>query len=1015
MGDDARVPKSKKTPKTKAPAVEQEPVVPTGVDPPEDDVAEAGLLPERASETFPIVGLGASAGGLAAFEAFFAGMPSDTEPGMAFVLVQHLAPDHKSILSELVRRYTRMQVFDVHDGMVVQPNCIYIIPPKRDMALLSGALRLLDPVELRGHRLPIDYFFRTLAQDLHARAICVVLSGTGSDGTLGSRAVKAEGGMVMAQLPESCDYDGMPRSAIGTGLVDYILPPAEMAKQLIAYVGHAFGHAHRSEQLPAAKLGDAHNRIFVILRTQTGHDFSKYKQNTVARRIERRLAVHQIENLDDYVRYLQHTPTEAVALFHDLLIGVTSFFRDPAAFEALATTAIPRLLAAKTPGEAVRVWVPGCSTGEEAYSIAMLLYEQAEMLKQNLKIQIFATDIDGRAIDQARAGVYPASIGPDVSPERLTRFFTYDADTDTYTIAKSVRDLLVFSEQDINVDPPFSRLDLLSCRNLMIYMGAELQKALIPLFHYALRPGGVLFLGSSETVGDFTDLFSPLDRKYKLYRRGQEAHGAPRPVPRLPLPPERDQAAMQPADRTADARELPLRKLTERTLLQHYAAAGILVNDRGDILYLHGRTGQYLEPAPGEAALNILKMAREGLRRDLTTALHNASTQGQIVCRPDVRVKTNGSFTRVDLTVVPVTPSAEGPPSPNLYVVILAEAAEIEPAGGLDTGDAGVDSDTRIASLQRELRARDEHLQATSEELESTNEELHSSNEEMQSVNEEMQSTNEELETSKEELQSVNEELATVNAELQTKVNALSRSNDDLSNLMAASGIGTIFVDHHLLIQRFTPAVTHVINLIPTDVGRPVGNIVSNLVGYDRLVADVQAVLDDLIPREVEVQSQRGVCYLLVMRPYRTQQNVIEGVVITFTDISAIKQAQADLREAEAMQRLATVVRDSRDAIIVQDLAGEILAWNPAAVRMYGWSEVAALALNIRELVPEDQQTEALVTIAKLGHGEVLETYRTQRLTRDGRVVEIMLTATALLDAMGKAYAISTIEREYGV
>ena len=448
------------------------------------------------------MGIGASAGGLAAFEAFFSGMPADSDPGMAFVLVQHLAPDHKSILTDLIRRYTRMQVFEVEDGMEVQPNCAYIIPPGRDMAFLNGTLQLLEPAAPRGQRLPIDFFFRSLAHDQRERAIGVVLSGTGSDGTLGVRAIKGEGGMVMAQNPESTEYDGMPRSAIATGLVDYELPPAEMPAQLIAYVTHAFGKPPRPAH-PAPKSENALKKIFVLLRAQTGHDFSQYKPSTSQRRIERRMAVHQIESMDGYVKFIQQTPEEVDALFRDMLIGVTSFFRDPEAFKALEEQIIPKLFAGKRADATIRIWVPGCSTGEEAYSLAILLAEHQEALKQSFKVQVFATDIDSHAIAAARAGIYPASIAADLTPERLARFFSPEPGDSAFRIHKGIRDMLVFSEQNVIKDPPFSKLDLISCRNLLIYLGGDLQKKLIPLFHYALNPGGFLFLGTSETVGEF--------------------------------------------------------------------------------------------------------------------------------------------------------------------------------------------------------------------------------------------------------------------------------------------------------------------------------------------------------------------------------------------------------------------------------------------------------------------------------------------------------------------------------
>jgi two-component system, chemotaxis family, CheB/CheR fusion protein len=872
---------------------------------------------------FPVVGIGASAGGLAAFEAFLSGMPADVDPGMAFVLVQHLAPDHKSILTDLIRRYTRMQVFEVEDGMVVQPNCAYIIPPNRDMAFLNGALQLMEPSAPRGQRLPIDFFFRSLAQDQHERAICIVLSGTGSDGTLGVRAVKGEGGMVMAQNPASTEYDGMPRSAIATGLVDYELPPAEMPAQLIAYVTHAFDKSSRPATPPAPKAENALKKIFILLRAQTGHDFSKYKPSTVNRRIERRLAVHQIEELDEYIKYVQQTPSEVEALFRDLLIGVTSLFRDPEAFKALEDEVIPKLMASKPMDGAIRVWVPGCSTGEEAYSIAILLAESQGVLKRNPKVQVFATDIDSVGIATARVGLYPVSIGTDISPERLARFFTVEPDGSAYRIHKSIRDMLVFSEQDVLRDPPFSKIDLISCRNLLIYMGSELQKKLIPLFHYALNPGGFLFLGTSETVGEFVSLFAPLDRKLKIYQRKEDLQltrnrglgGFLQPIT------ESDATPQRTYEKTARIKKPSLRELTEQALLQQVFQAAALVNRQGDILYLHGRTGMYLEPAPGEVGINnILKMARKGLRDDLTIALHKVVGTRDIVRCAGLQVKTNGDLTTVNLTVSPIMEGVAEGTDPSLFLVILEQAtpsASVEEPSGVEpshvvkleghetAGSDGLDVDARIMALKHELRAKEEYLQTSKEELETSNEELKSSNEEMQSVNEELQSTNEELETSKEELQSINEELATVNAELQTKVVDLSRAINDMNNLLAGTGIATVFVDHQQRILRFTPAATRLINLILSDVGRPVGHIVSNLVDYDNLVADLKVVLDTLIPKEVEVQTTDARWYTMRILPYRTLDNVIEGAVITFVEITEAKYLGDALRASERRLRLA--------------------------------------------------------------------------------------------------------------
>jgi two-component system CheB/CheR fusion protein len=980
--------------------------------------------PAAPAASFPIVGIGASAGGLAAFEAFFSAMPAGVATGAAFVLVQHLAPDHKSILADLVRRYTRMQVFEVTDGMTVRPDCAYIIPPNHDMAFLNGSLQLLEPSAPRGLRLPIDFFFRSLAADQHERAICIVLSGTGSDGTLGVRAVKGEGGMVMAQDPASTEYDGMPRSAIATGLVDYVLPPAELPAQLLAYLAHAFGPAPRPAAPATARDEEALKKVFVLLRAQVGHDFSHYKRSTITRRVQRRMAVHQIERLDEYVRFLRQTPAEAEALFRDLLIGVTSFFRDPEAFAALEQQAIPRLFAGTPADGPIRAWVPGCSTGEEAYSVAILLEERMEALQQTFRLQVFATDVDHRAIEQARAGVYPPSIASDVAPERLARFFSPEPGG-AYRVHKHIRDLLVFSEHDVVKDPPFSRLDLISCRNLLIYMDGELQKRLIPLFHYALNPGGVLFLGTSETVGDAVDLFAPLDRPAKLYQRKEGLHGAARLAVARYLPPlaEAGAAPRAPGKAGGDARA-SVRDITERALLQHHAPVGALVDEHGDILYVHGRTGEYLEPAPGDPGVNLLKMAREGLRRELATALHRAAARQETVRRAGLRVKTNGDFAAVDLTVGPV---AAGPAGPALFLVTFAPGAAGAPAAptpaaargrapaasgaGRPRRAPGPDGDARLEALRRELRAKEDYLQSTNEELETSNEELKSANEELQSVNEELQSTNEELETSKEELQSVNEELATVNAELQQKVADLSRANNDMNNLLAGTGIGTIFVDHQLLIQRFTPAVTQVISLIPTDVGRPVGHIVPNLAGYDRLVEDVRGVLDTLVPREVEVQTKAGAWFSLRIRPYRTLENVIEGAVITFVDVTELRRARDQVREREAAHRLAVVVRDARDAITVQDLEGRVVAWNPGAERLYGWSEAEALALSVADRVPEAERPREQAMRQRLGRAEAVAPYRARRLAKDGRRVEVWLTATALVDEAGAVYAVATTER----
>ena len=963
---------------------------------------------QPATRLFPIVGIGASAGGLAAFEAFFSGMPADKDPDMAFVLVQHLAPDHKSILTDLIRRYTRMQVFEATDGVMVQPNCAYIIPPGYDMALLNGTLQLLEPTLPRGQQLPIDFFFRSLAQDQQERAICIILSGTGSDGTQGARAVKGEGGMVMVQNPDSAEYDGMPRSVINTGVVDYILPAAEMPAQLISNVTHAFGMPHQSATHHDPTAESALKKIFVLLRNQTGHDFSQYKPTTIHRRIERRMALYQIETKDGYVKYLQQNPTEVGTLFGDLLIGVTNFFRDPEAFQALENEIIPRLFVGKVPGNVIRVWSPGCSSGEEAYSIAILLQEHMDMLKQSYVVQVFATDIDSKAIATARVGLYPVSIAADITPERLAHFFTLESDGSAYRINKAIRDLLVFSEQDVIKDPPFSKIDLISCRNLLIYMGGELQKKLIPLFHYALNPGGILFLGTSETVSSFGDLFETLDRKAKLYLRKEDMHTPPRATLIRPFPQVAPTGTSLPllAARTTTVTKTPLRELTEQTLLQQVTPSAALVNSKGDILYLHGRTGMYLEPALGVAGIyNILKMAREGLQHKLTIALHKAVAEKEVVRVSGLSVKTNGHFTAVNLNIRPVATDPNGTPEAPLYLVVLEEA----PPSELVNTILPKDTESHIAALEQELRDKEESLLIANEELAVSNEELKSSNEEMQSVNEELQSTNEELVTSQEELQSVNEELFTVNAELQSMVTDLSRAKSDMNNLLAGTDVGTIFVDFQLRIVHFTPAATKVINLVRSDVGRPLDHFATNLVDYHSLKADITAVLETLNPAEIKVQTMEGEWYAMRIMAYRTITNAIEGAVITFVDITEIRTAQNDLI------RLAAVVRDANDAILLLGMDGQIMAWNPAAERLYGWSEAEALQMNISALLPEELRENALQTISELSLHKMLEPYRTQRIAKDGAIIDVWVTATALMNNAGQAYAIATTARQAAV
>lgn len=838
------------------------------------------LKTEEGDLDFPIVAIGASAGGLSAIEAFFSQMTSDS--GMAFVVVQHLSPNHESMLSALIKRHTDMQTYDVVEGMIVEPNSVYIIPPNCEMAIQNGRL-CLSKRSLQGPQLPIDFFFRSLARDQCERAICIVLSGTGTDGMMGLKAIKSVGGMAMAQDPESAEHKNMPLSAISTGLVDYVQLPEEMPAQLFAYTQRTLNQSLLMEATALKKEKSSLQTILDILHVKTGNNFSYYKQNTIYRRIERRLAVNRIERLDHYVQYLEQSQQEVEALFREFLIGVTEFFRDKEAFEYLKNRIIPNLFSEKTPGDSVRVWVPGCSTGEEAYSIAILLREYLEETQQHFNVQIFATDIDSQAIQQARSGEYPANIAANLSEDRLTKFFTRSLDGNRYQIIKKVRNMLIFAEQNVIVDPPFSRMDLITCRNLLIYFDGTLQEKVFHLFHYALKQDGILFLGNSETIGESAGIFTPIEKKYKFYQRKETFSN-------LTLKSKTSlfmkNVAISRIDSTRQPKSLSgIRALVENTLLQQYAPACVVINKRGEIVYIHGSTGKYLELPPGDVNMNILLMAREGLRLELNHAINKVITHKEPVKTQGLWVKESDEPCIINLSVSPIQDDTS---ALGLMMVIFEEVTppEIEKTlqeVAVTSKYADVQND-RFMEMERELLNKEEYLQTTIEELETSNEEL-------QSTNEELQSTNEELETSKEELQSVNEELVTVNAELAKNVDEVSRANNDINNLLSGTGVGTIFLDEKLKITRFTPVATKVINLIPNDIGRPISHIASNLVTYDRLDQDLQEVLDTLVPKAVEVQTDDGVWYLLRILPYRTFENVIEGVVITLIDISEHKQA----------------------------------------------------------------------------------------------------------------------------
>jgi two-component system CheB/CheR fusion protein len=838
---------------------------------------------------FPVVGIGASAGGLEALKAFFAKVPETS--GMAYVVVVHMAPKQPSMLPELLQRVTGVAVSIAQDGELLQANHVYVIPPDYDLSVYNGSIQLMDTVA-RGTSLPIDFFLRSLARDQQARAGAVILSGTGTDGTLGVKEINAGEGLVLAQSEESAHYRGMPRSAISTGVVDLVLPPEAMPEKIIQYF-ERLGAVDKQRISPAAEAGkDWLSKILSLLRTQIGHDFSLYKKNTIIRRINRRMGLNQINNHDTYIRFLRENPKEAQALFRELLIGVTNFFRDAPSFEALNNDILPGLLAQMDDDATFRAWIPGCSTGEEAYSLAMVLRECLDATAKRITLQLFGTDIDPNAIDKAREGVFPASISADVSLPRMNRFFTKEGDF--FRISKEIRDSIVFSMHDVLRDPPFSRLHLLSCRNLLIYLDSRAQKKLLPLFHYTLTPGGILMLGASETIGEFTNLFHPLNNKWKIFQRREVPRGLLQPVvfpSGLPTP----EAVAAAASSPVGPKKIDLGQLTQKVVLERFAPPAVLVDPKGAILHFVGRTGKYLEPASGSPTHNVLDMAREGLRFELAAALRAATTSGEPVTRKMIRVRTNGEVQAIDLYVSPLKAPRE---LAGLYLIVFADLAAVSPSP--EPPEAAPDlpvsqREVRISDLEKELQGIRESHQITIEELESSNEELKSTCEELQSSNEELQSTNEEMESSKEELQSVNEELQTVNAELQSKLEELSTTQDDMRNLLNSTEIATIFVDNDMRVKRFTQEATTIINLIPTDIGRPLHHVATNL-AYKNLIPDLGAVLNKLASQEAEVRTTAGTWYSMRIMPYRTTDNRIDGAVLTFTSIDAQKRAQEALQ-----------------------------------------------------------------------------------------------------------------------
>ncbi len=864
--------------------------------------AANGVMAYAAGDDFPIVGIGCSAGGLEALERFFSKVPENC--GIAFVVIQHLDPRRPSMLPELLGRASRLPVGEARNRTRVKPGHVYVTPPDRELSLLHGTLLLLEPTPSQPLRLPIDFFLRTLAEDLQERAIGVILSGMGSDGLLGLRSIKERGGLTLAQDPAEARSPSMPQSVIEAGLVDIIDCAQELPARIAAIL-------NRPQRLPAGELQvapatqSALAKIIVLLRDRCGCDFSEYKTSTLYRRIERRTALHQLSGIAAYVGYLRENPKELDLLFKELLIGVTSFFRDPGVWDQLRDRALPTLFKHYGSGATLRAWVPACSSGEEAYSLAIVFREALEKADPGgrYSLQIYATDIDQDAIDRARRGHFPENISSDVTAERLKRFFVAD-ENGGYFIGKDIRDMVVFAPQNIIADPPFTKLDILSCRNLLIYFGANLQRKLLPLFHYALNRDGLLVLGSAETVGNFNDLFEPLDGKFRVFRRMEQAS----PVTRLDFPARGPVEAVPGGSAEPAGLRDTLEYLTDQLVQQNFAPPAVLVNGDGDILYFSGRTGKYLEPAAGKVNVNIHAMAREGLREALTGAIRNAQRHPEPIRLNGLRVGSNDGTQIVDVII-------QGLTDPELLrgrvLVVFREVPALPRRGG--RRKLGETPDI----LEAELQQTREALRVAHEEMQTSVEEYKSANEELQSTNEELQSTNEELTTSKEELQSLNEELQTVNAELQSKVDELSGVRNDMTNLLNSTEIATIFLDSALKLRRFTSHATFLFKLIPGDIGRPLTDVASEL-KYPALKEDAQEVLRSLIFREKQVGSHDGRWFRVRIMPYRTLENLIDGVVITFIDISDIRRVEQELDETRArLAQEASALARFRDLSVV--------------------------------------------------------------------------------------------------
>jgi len=971
------------------------------------------IQPERqetaeADKPCMVAAIGASAGGQIALERIFATMPNDC--GISFLVIMHLPSEGPSFLAGMLSRYTTMDVLTAEEGMALRPNKVYVIPAGRNLVVKQDRLHLEIPEQEQWVRHPIDRLFHSLSEQTGERTVAVVLSGTGSDGAQGAQKLKQAGGMVIAQDPGSAEYPGMPESVIDTGAADLVLPAEQIAAK-IADISRGYCSLP-SPICHVASLDENLATVIGLVKDETGHDFSAYKTNTVMRRIERRMMMNDVTGIEKYIALLRKNPQEAQALCQDILIGVTSFFRDPEAFDILRREVIPGLLANRVAAEPLRVWHACCATGEEVYSMSMLIKECLDEHKLDTKVLIFATDIDELAIAQARAGRYDDAIEADVGEERLKTYFTR-INNHQWQVTKALREMVVFAQQSLIKDPPFSRLDLLVCRNFLIYLNPDMQKRLIALFHHALKPGGVLFLGNSETVGRSSDLFATIDKKWKIFER---LKGERRSDTLFPYPASvRRPFGAGRLPRLPEILEPSLGAVAEKILMERYSPPCVVVDEKYEIVHISNRTGDVLEDPAGEPTKNVLHKAKETLRPALRAAIHKAFAEQKQIEFRGVKVVDSGGERAVNVIVEPLKVSLS---AGKLAMIIFEPAVLPAPSAGADGADSmfsGEESsrDMLVLQLEEQLRVTSDQLQATAEQLESSNEgylsaneELMSINEEFQSANEELQSTNEELETSKEELQALNEELVTVNAELQDKVEELNQANSDMENLLTSSEIATLFLDRQLNIKGFTPAAAAIFNLIPADTKRPFRHFAGKI-DWPTLVKDAETVLAGrpFAEREVAALDSEH-CYLKRIFPYRTTQGKIDGIVITLVDITERKRAE------EASMLLAAIVESSDDAIISKDLNGIVRSWNAGAEQLFGYSAAEAIGKPVALFIPPELHAEEERILQRLAAGERIDHYETVRVARDGRKIDVSMTVSPIKDSAGKIIGVSKIARD---